>query len=435
MCHRIYDKGVNNLGLEKKFHFHYGWLVLAMGTLAVLGALGLARFGYAMLLPNMQADLGMDNSQAGLLATLSLLGYLALAIIGGALAARYGVRIIASVGLLFIGVGMLFTGLSNSFVPVVFWSALAGLGSGAVNIAIMGLWPAWFSQKRRGLASGIAISGCSIGLVTTGLVVPIIISAYGASAWQISWIIFGVITMILALGSYIIIRNNPQELGMMPIGINEGNLPVPVKREKIPYKDIYLSPPAWSLGLVYFAFGFSYIVFMTFFVKHLVSDVGFTQAAAGKLYMFLGWVSMPSGLIWGAVSDSIGRKTTLTILYLVHTVALILFALGSSPVFFIFSAILYGLTLWSIPAIMSATCGDLFGSGLAPATLGFITLFFGIGQVLGPATAGFLADKTGSFSSAFLISAAISFLGAVSSMLLIKTAARKVNEKPIIETL
>lgn len=119
---------------------HYGWAVLFMGALAVFGALGLGRFGYSMILPNMQADLGINNSQAGLLATMGLIGYLALAIIGGALASKYGIRLVASLGLLLTGLGMLGMGMARSFAVVSFWSGLSGIGSGAVNIAIMGLW-------------------------------------------------------------------------------------------------------------------------------------------------------------------------------------------------------------------------------------------------------------------------------------------------------
>lgn len=58
------------------------------------------------------------------------------------------------------------------YTSVALWSGLSGLGSGAVNIAIMGLWPAWFAKKKRGLAAGIAVSGSSIGLILTGLFVP-----------------------------------------------------------------------------------------------------------------------------------------------------------------------------------------------------------------------------------------------------------------------
>ncbi len=66
---------------------HYGWVVLMVATLVVFGSLGLARSGYTAVLFAMQVGLGIDNTQAGVLATANLVGYLALSVIGGAPAA------------------------------------------------------------------------------------------------------------------------------------------------------------------------------------------------------------------------------------------------------------------------------------------------------------------------------------------------------------
>jgi MFS family permease len=99
-------------------------------------------------------------------------------------------------------------------------------------------------------------------------------------------------------------------------------------------------------------------------------------------------------------------------------VAYSLFALWPVPSGFTLSAILFGLTAWSIPAIMAAACGDVLGSRMAPAALGFITLFFGIGQAMGPSIAGALADASGSFFSAFLLAGGVALLGALSASLL-----------------
>ena len=70
--------------------------------------------------------------------------------------------------------------------------------------------------------------------------------------------------------------------------------------------------------------------------------------------------------------------------------------------------------------MMAAKCGDMLGRSLAPATLGFITLFFGIGQAAGPSIAGMLADASGSFTPAFIAASAAALSGAVGSAFLIK---------------
>ena len=67
---------------------------------------------------------------------------------------------------------------------------------------------------------------------------------------------------------------------------------------------------------------------------------------------------------------------------------------------------------------MAALCGDVLGSRLVPAALGFITLFFGLGQACGPSVAGALADRSGSFASAFLVAAVASLAGAVGAAFL-----------------
>jgi MFS family permease len=178
------------------------------------------------------------------------------------------------------------------------------------------------------------------------------------------------------------------------------------------------------LGLIYVAYGFSYIIYMTFFTKYLIAEGGYTQESAGRLFMLMGWLSLLCGLIWGSVSDRLGRKTALVIVYIIHSVAFGLFALWPSPPGFIISAVLFGLSAWSIPAIMAATCGDLLGPRLAPAGLGFVTLFFGIGQAAGPSVAGIIADAGHSLSPALLLAAGVALLGAVGSLFLSSTSPK-----------
>ncbi|MFQ5612143.1 MAG: MFS transporter [Anaerolineae bacterium] len=391
---------------------HYAWIVLAGGTLAVFGSLGLTRFGYAAVLPAMQASLGMDNTQAGALATADLTGYLALSVIGGLLAARYGPRAVITVGLLLAGAGMLMTGLAQGVVAAAAWRTLAGIGSGASNVPAMGLLAAWFAPRRRGLTSGIAVGGAALGVIIVGPLVPRILSTYGPEGWRICWYIFGGLTLLLAAFSWLLLRNRPAEMGLEPLGAEAGGTVPASPPGALRWGRVYRSAAVWHLGLVYVAFGFAYIIYMTFFTKYLMAEGGYSPQAAGGLFMTMGWFSLLCGLIWGAVSDVIGRKRALIIVYLIHAVAFSLFALWPAPPGFTLSAILFGLSAFSIPAILAATCGDVLGPRLAPAALGFITLFFGVGQALGPSVAGMMADALGSFSPAFLLAAGVALLGA-----------------------
>jgi MFS family permease len=396
----------------------YCWVVLAAGTLAVFGALGLGRFGYTVVLPAMQKGLVMDNTQAGAMASMNLAGYLLLSAIGGALAARFGPRRVISGGLLLAGGGMLCTGMADSYLSAVFWRVVTGFGSGAANVAVMGMWGAWFPLKRRGLAAGIAVTGSSLALILTGFMVPRILSAVGPGGWRSCWYAYGAATLLIAIVAFLLIRSHHSN-GVPDGGLSGASRCNPaLSSPALQWGQVYRSASVWQLGLVYVAFGFSYIIYMTFFVKHLVVAGGYTREAAGSLFMTMGWASLVCGFLWGWVSDRIGRRYALVIVYLINAAAFALFALWPAPPGFLLSALLFGVTAWSIPAIMAATCGDMLGPRLAPAALGFITLFFGIGQAVAPSVAGAMADAYGSFAPAFLLASGVALCGALGSAFL-----------------
>lgn len=399
-------------------HSRYCWVILAVGTLVVFASLGLARFGYTVVLPAMQTGLGMDNTQAGMLATANLIGYLALSVIGGALASRFGPRAVITAGLALAGAAMLLTGLAEGLIGAAVWRALTGIGSGASNVPVMGLLAAWFGARRRGLASGIVVAGSSLALILLGTVVPRILSSYGENGWRVCWFGFGGLTLLVATLGSLFLRNRPVGPRLEAVETDAHPRDSDTSAGPLRWDAVYRSAAVWHLGLVYVAFGFSYIIYMTFFVKCLIAEGGYTQLAAGRLFMTMGWFSLLCGVIWGTVSDLIGRKAALAIVYVLHAIAFSLFALCPTVAGFTLSAVLFGLSAWSIPAIMAAACGDMVGPRLAPAALGFITLFFGIGQALGPTVAGATADVADSLLPAMLLAAAVALLGALGAALL-----------------
>jgi MFS family permease len=135
-------------------------------------------------------------------------------------------------------------------------------------------------------------------------------------------------------------------------------------------------------------------------------------------------------LLWGGLSDRIGRRAALILIYLIHAVAFSLFVWWPQPPGLTLSAALFGLTAWSIPAVMAALCGDVVGPRMAPAALGFVTLFFGIGQALGPSVAGALADASGSFTGGLLVAAGVALVGAAGAWLLERSQIATAVEAP-----
>lgn len=398
--------------------FHYAWVVLGTVVLTVFGSIGLGRFAYSTVLPAMQEGLDLNNAGAGSLATIGLLGYLGLALLGGALASRVGPRLVISGALVTAAAGMFVTSAAPGFPMAAAGSFLTGMGSGAGNVASMGLVSAWFGSRRRGFAAGVAVIGCSLGPIVAGPLAPAILSAYGDDGWRVSWQVFGAITLGLAVLGYLVLRDRPADKGLRPYAARPGEYALTVGGGRPHWGSVYRSAAVWHLGLVYIAFGFSYIIFMTFFYKRLMSDGGYSKEAAGALFMLMGWTSVFCGIIWGSVADALGRKPTLIIVYAIQAAAYLIFALWTAPAGFVIGAVLFGLTAWSIPAIIAAACGNMLGPQMAPAALGFITLFFSIGQALGPVVAGALADASGGFAWAYALAGLVALAGSAGASLL-----------------
>ena len=219
------------------------------------------------------------------------------------------------------------------------------------------------------------------------------------------------------------LRNRPEEVGLHPYGASLASPPLPVAPPR--WREVFVNPHLWALGGIYACFGFSYVIYATFFAAYLTKEGGLSQAAAGQLWGLVGVLSLGSGLLWGSLADRIGKYLGLAIVFGLHATCFATFALARATPAFVISAMLFGLSAWSIPAIMAAAVGDYTRTSLVPAALGFITIIFGVGQAAGPPTAGWLADWTLSFSGAFLLAGAVSLVGCFSSLLIRPPAGSK----------
>jgi MFS family permease len=282
--------------------------------------------------------------------------------------------------------------------------------------------------RRRGFATGIVSGGIGGGTFIAGLVVPPLLKIYGPEGWRFAWYYLGGGVLIIACLVYAFVRSQPEEKGLSPIGFDEAKDSLVSssgegKAKSIQWGLVYRVKEMWYLGFVYFMYGFSYIIYMTFFAAYLTKEMGLSQAEAGGIWAMVGGLSIFCGVIWGGISDLLGRKYGSALAYVTLATAYAIFALVRNPIGFYLSAAIFGITAWSIPTIMAAAAGDYAGSKLAPAGLGFITLFFGIGQALGPAVGGYLADITHSFLVPFLLASGVALVGMFLSFYLKKPAS------------
>lgn len=378
--------------------FHYGWVVVATGSLVLFSCLGLARFAYTVILPGMQAGLGLTVDRMGLIGTANFAGYLAAVILSPILLRRLSPRLTIGAALLLIACCMIGMSRGEGFLPAAVLYTLVGLGSGFANIPMMALATYWFRSEQRGKAAGLMIAGNGVGIIFTGFIIPALNHANGAEGWRSGWLLLGLISLAVAALAALFLRNHPSDLGLEPVGH-----PAKVSAEAMrPHKGGGQGSVLMRLGVLYLIFGATFMVYGTFIVTTLVREYGFSVERAGFYWSWVGFFSLFSGVGFGWLSDRIGRKRGLMLVFAVQTAAYLLVGLrigGGEGL--VVSIVLYGLAVFAIPAIMAAAMGDYLGLSRAASAFATVTLFFAFGQTLGPAGAGLIAGATGTFTSAY----------------------------------
>ena len=367
-----------------------------------------------MLLPSMALDLNLSNSQSGLIGTVNFIGYLGSVLLVAKLAKRFSARSLIFFSLLLVGFSMLLISRAQSMTIITLLYFCTGIGSGFANVMTMALVLAWFVREESGKACGLVVGGSGLAILVSGQLIPLINRLYGAEGWRLNWLILALAVLFIALVTLVLIRNNPQEVGLLPYS-----------RKKRPSTSSHFPDPGippkpaiiFHLGFIYFCFGLTYVIYATFFVSTLVQEMSFSEAGAGFLWSWVGILSLFSGPIFGTLSDKFGRRNSLAIVFAIQTVSYLLIAAKLANLLFL-SIFLFGISAWSIPSIMMAAVGDYVGPLKAAQVFGFITFLFGIGQISGPFLAGIMADSLGSFSYSFLMSALFTTIAICASLAL-----------------
>lgn len=343
-----------------KMPLHYGWIIVFAGVATVFACLGLGRFSLGMLLPSMGTSLKLTYSQMGVISTGNFIGYMISVILAGIIARRAGTRVTITAGLMLTGISMGLISRASGFIEVLMLYVRTGIGSGLANVPVMGLVSHWFLKSTRGRAAGIMTSGNGLAFVFAGIYVPFVNARLGAEGWRTGWVSMGIICLAVALLAALLLRNSPSEKGLSPVGKSEG--------ESTFSRDSTPSAPSRSnlramihLGLIYFLYGGSYAVYATFIVTTMVKERGFNEGIAGSFWAAVGGLSVISGPLFGWISDRLGRKTGMLMVFTLFTTCYVLAAVKLPIPFLYVSIALFGLAVWSIPTIMSAAVGIIWG--------------------------------------------------------------------------
>lgn len=389
-----------------------------MASLCLVATLGFGRFSNNLILPSMKDGLGLNYTQLGLLGTANMIGYLIAVPVAGVLASRFGSRLVMGLAMLVTGIALLSTGFSPTFELAFISQVVAGIGSAAAIVPSMALASIWVAPSKRGLATGIVNAGLGISFFVTGPLIPALIASSTDMGWRYAWYLLAAVVLGSGLIVAAFMRNRPQDMGLPPLGAAAA-APIPGSAtSSLDWGAVYRSRPVWHLAFLYFIFGFAYSSYLTFFAAFLRDQGGLAGGIIGNMWAISGLGIVVGCLAWGSLSDMLGRKTSIIIVFFFLALAILLFTVSQSVWIFTLSAFIFWMAEPGVPVIVAAASGDYVGGRLVPAAIGFVTLFMGIGQAGGPLLTGRIADMTASFDMAFYIAAAAALLGMLSTVFL-----------------
>lgn len=364
-------------------------------------SLGLARFAYALLLPEMRSSLGWSWSQAGALNTANAAGYLLGALVAAPLARRLGTGRAFLLGTAVTTVALLLTAVSGAYAVLMVTRTAAGVGGawafilGAALVAAAG---AAGGAGRAALMLGLYYGGAGGGMTVAGLLVPWVLDrgpGGPVAGWQLGWVALAV----LAAGATVL------------AGLTVGATVEPPPRPPGHHHRWDRARIGW-LSAGYTFFGVGYIAYLTFVVAYLQEQgVGLRTVAA--FWVVVGVSASAGWFVWGPLIGRLGGGRAMSVLMTVLALGTALPVLVPQTWAFFVSAVLVGGTFLSVVTAMTVGVRQTLEPSLWTSGLAFATAAFGLGQTVGPWLTGWFSDATGGLGAGLVLSAVLLVVGAL----------------------
>jgi predicted MFS family arabinose efflux permease len=371
-------------------------LILILSLAPVIG-LGIGRFAYSLVLPDMRDTLGWSYSTAGFMNTVNAAGYLAGALVASRLIKRFGLSATVRWATLACVLSLALSALSGNFLVLSFARLLVGLGAAIafVSGAALAATIAQSRPERANFLLSLFYAGPGLGILSSGLIAPFVLQAFGPGSWWVVWWAMTVLTAILTI-----------PLLLAPFDADAGIAhAMPVK---------FVIRPVLIYLTGYFLFGAGYIAYMTFMIAY-VRDAGGGAAAQSAFWCLIGLSAFVTPWLWRRVLALDRGGTSTAVILGVNTIGAALPLLGHSPALLATSALVFGVSFFALVGSTTAFVRFNYPPDAWPTGIAAMTIAFGVGQTLGPFATGAIIDLLGSLSYALNAGAAMLAAGAILS--------------------
>ncbi|WP_377865464.1 MFS transporter [Bacillus sp. R86525] len=360
---------------QNERHF---WLFILTGMFLIITTTGFARMAYGIILPFMQEGLSLSTAQSGMLGTILFLGYLLTVGTSGILTIRFGAKSVLLIGSWLVVISLIGLAFVSSFLIASICMLCAGAGSALVYTPLMSITVGWFPDKR-GTVMGLLLSGAGIGMLFSGIIVPYIVRTFPEYSWRGSWLLFGVITCIVVFVASIVLKN-PE------VTEDEG--------ERNNKSFLWKTKELYVIAWMYFIVGLVYLIPNIYQTSFMI-DNGISASISGTVYAIAGMFSIVGAPAWGLISDRVGIKKALSIALLLAVIGDMIPIIFGNITGFIISAIIWGSSLGGILLLIQVAASKQVSSKYVSMAISFISVFYAVGQMIGPGLAGWIIGENG----------------------------------------
>ncbi len=366
---------------------------VVLGAVLIQLSLG-AVYGWSLFNQPLTEKFGWAKEDILVTFSITIATFALFTIFAGKAQDKVGPRLVATAGGILLATGLFLASRADTlFQLYLFYGIIGGAGIGTAYVAPLAASVKWFPEKR-GLISGIAVAGFGGGGLIFKPIILALIERFGVSE---TFFYLGIIYLILVVGGAQLLFDPPKSLIYQQDGIHS-------KNNDFSPKEMFATSQFY---LMWFMFLFGTISGLL--VIGQAVDIGITLAnlsttSAANAVVFIAFFNAAGRIFWGMISDKIGRKNALKLMYLLTSLTMLYLAIGNlNYPLFIVAVSIVGFAFGGFLAVFPSKTADYFGLENIGVNYGIMYQAYGISAFIGPVIANFVPLK-----QAFIITAILS---------------------------
>ena len=411
---------------HNKAQFFYGWYVAIGCTLIYFFTNAMTLFVPQTLFPRLMEEFGSNEAEISLTVTITLLFASLFAPFAGMLIDKFGALRIMRIGIVLMAVTYSLYSFSDSISDLYRLHFLLAIGlvlSGlVVNVIIVSNW----FVKHRGKMIGMLVASSSLG----GAILPLMISPIVNNpelGWRWGFGLLSILFWLFAvIPAYTFIKEKPSNLGLLPDGLPKILEPSDNGIASVTLLTALKSRALWCLGIGSACLWFSIQGLNSQITIFFEQEAAFSPQQAVFLFSTLFWFSFIGKFAFGAISDTVPKRTVLLITSIILFLGtLLLFdfdsnqiSLTKNPTKLGLFTVVFGLGFGGSFSMIQLVAVEIFGPAYLGRILGIITFIDGMGAALGTNLLSQIKTDTGSYLLPFSIVTIVSLIAIINVFLI-----------------